>query len=305
MTLGVSDGSQISRDLATGLGGGLDYRACCVAAGMLASTQILMPQRTLRMPIKEMITPFFLNEPRPVIGEGWSEEPALNAVTIVTGPVTDAIAPVHLAIADFVAEGASQSDVAISIAGDCCASIPVLAGLQRAGRNPVLVWLDSHGDFNTWETSPSGFLGGMPLAMIAGRGEMSLMENVGAVAIPECDIYLCDARDLDPKEAEALTNSDVTVCSGLDMLLERLPDGADVYVHFDSDIIDSGEVPAQSYPVAGGPGAGEVEAFFAALAHKTNIVAASMSAWNPELDVEGRSGRIVRHCFQALLRRIG
>lgn len=257
------------------------------------------------MPIKEMITPFFLNEPRAVIGDGWGRDLTRNPATTATGPVQEAIAPVHDAIAQFVVECTSQSDVAVSIAGDCCASIPVLAGLQRTGCNPVLVWLDAHGDFNTRETSPSGFLGGMPLAMIAGRGDMRLMEKVGAVALRESDIYLCDARDLDPEEAEALKNSDVNVCSDLDKLLERLPAEADVYVHFDSDIIDSREVPAQSYPVANGPDASDVEAFFAALARKSNIVAASMSAWNPDLDDDGRSGRIVRRCFQALLQRIG
>lgn len=257
------------------------------------------------MPIREMITPLFLNEPRTVIGDGWGRTLTPNPATTVTGSVQEAIAPVHDAIAQFVAESTSQSDVAVSIAGDCCASIPVLAGLQRSGRHPVLVWLDAHGDFNTWETSPSGFLGGMPLAMIAGRGDLGLMEKVGAVALPENDIYLCDARDLDPEEAQALNNSDVNVCADLEELLRRLPAGADVYVHFDSDIIDSGEVPAQSYPVANGPGASEVEAFFAGLADKTKIVAASISAWNPALDDDGRSGRIVRGCFQALLRRIG
>lgn len=257
------------------------------------------------MAIRQIITPYFLNEPRPGIGEGWGNGLTLNPVTHAGGPVQEAIAPVHGAIAEFVAGCASQSIVAVSIAGDCCASIPVLAGLQRAERNPVLVWLDAHGDFNTWDTSPSGFLGGMPLAMIAGRGVTKLMENVGAASLSESDIYLCDARDLDPREAEALSSSDVNVCPDLDRLLDRLPVGADVYVHFDSDIIDSREVPAQSYPVPGGPAASEVETFFAALAHKTNVVAASVSAWHPERDEDGGSARIVRRCFLGLMQRIG
>lgn len=55
-------------------------------------------------------------------------------------------------------------------AGDCLAPIGVLAGLQRRGIDPILYWFDAHGDFNTWETIESKFLGGMPLAMITGRG---------------------------------------------------------------------------------------------------------------------------------------
>ena len=47
--------------------------------------------------------------------------------------------------------------------------LAVADSLRRAGVPPVLVWLDAHGDFNTPETTPSGFLGGMPLAMLVGR----------------------------------------------------------------------------------------------------------------------------------------
>ncbi len=59
-------------------------------------------------------------------------------------------------------------------AGDCVASLGVAAGLQRAGIEPSVAWLDAHGDFNTWETTPSGFMGGMPLAVLAGLGDQSI-----------------------------------------------------------------------------------------------------------------------------------
>src|SRR3979490_501693 len=63
--------------------------------------------------------------------------------------------------------------------GDCTASLGVVAGLQARGVDPAVIWLDAHGDFNTWETTPSGFLGGMPLAMLAGLGEQTIVEAVG------------------------------------------------------------------------------------------------------------------------------
>jgi arginase len=49
----------------------------------------------------------------------------------------------------------------------------VLAGLQRAGLEPMVVWLDAHGDFNTDETTITGYVAGMPIAMITGRGNQS------------------------------------------------------------------------------------------------------------------------------------
>jgi hypothetical protein len=54
----------------------------------------------------------------------------------------------------------------------------VIAGLQRAGRDPRLVWLDAHGDFNTEASSPSGYLGGLPLALAVGGARL---DNRGGV----------------------------------------------------------------------------------------------------------------------------
>ncbi|UCG22756.1 MAG: arginase family protein [Chloroflexota bacterium] len=102
---------------------------------------------------------------------------------------------------DAVAEAASQGNRPVSIAGDCCTSLAVFAGLQNAGLEPNLIWFDAHGDFNSWETTPSGFLGGMPLAMLVDRGEQTLSQSVGLQRVPEVDVLLTDARDLDPRRA--------------------------------------------------------------------------------------------------------
>ena len=58
------------------------------------------------------------------------------------------------------------------VLGDSTTSLGVLAGMQRPGRHVGIVWVDAHGDFNTEATTPSGYLGGMPLvALIGGRAE--------------------------------------------------------------------------------------------------------------------------------------
>ena len=79
----------------------------------------------------------------------------------------------HKEIAKHVSAALTGGSLPVSIAGDCCTAIGVMAGLQKARIQPLFIWFDAHGDFNTWETTPSGFLGGMPLAMIAGMGEQS------------------------------------------------------------------------------------------------------------------------------------
>ena len=84
--------------------------------------------------------------------------------------------------------------------GDCTFSIGVLAGLQREFSELTLVWFDAHGDFNTPQTTPSGFIGRMPLAMPCGRGEQTIVEGGRARVEPEANVILADAHDLDPGE---------------------------------------------------------------------------------------------------------
>ena len=97
----------------------------------------------------------------------------------------------------------------VVVAGDCVAVIGVLAGLQRMGIDPTVIWFDAHGDFHTWETTASGFIGGMPLAMITGRGEQTVVAAAGLRPLSDESVVLVDGRDLDPGEAEALAASGV------------------------------------------------------------------------------------------------
>ncbi len=59
----------------------------------------------------------------------------------------------------------------IILSGNCCSSIGTVAGLRRRGPGSDdlgLLWFDAHGDYNTPETSGSGYFDGMALAVITG-----------------------------------------------------------------------------------------------------------------------------------------
>ena len=79
-----------------------------------------------------------------------------------------------------------------------------------------------------------------------------------------------------------------------------LPEGP-LYVHFDTDILTSGEVPAQNYPVADGPTAELLGAVFEHLAESGRVVAASLSSWNPDLDRDRASEAICLAVYRRLL----
>jgi len=251
-----------------------------------------------------ILSPSFLSEAVPELESlakpGWF----INNPSLPNAGRQYRMSAIHKLIADFVAETVSENESPVSIAGDCCTAIGVLAGLQRAGIDPNLIWFDAHGDFNTWETSPSGFLGGMPLAMIVGKGEQTMPEAVGLRALPESQVILTDARDLDSGERELLTESKVIHLNKSETLLENpLPDGP-IYVHFDTDIVSLKESPAQNYPAQGGPAAAIIKSVFSRLAQSGQVIAVSLSSWNPKLDKGKKSETVSMSLLQTLVGQV-
>ena len=188
----------------------------------------------------------------------------------------------------------------VVFAGDCVAAIGVLAGLQRAGIDPTLVWFDAHGDFHTWQTTQSGFLGGMPLAMIVGRGEQTIVDGAALAPLDERRVVLVGARDLDPGEDEAVAASAMTVLSMADVIRLDPPPGA-LHVHVDLDVVDPREMPAHNYPAPGGPSLREMQGALAHLAATGRVAAVSFSTWNPALPGADRAAAAAGELTSAIL----
>lgn len=229
-----------------------------------------------------ILSPYYIDKPAEHLKRfakaGWQ----INEVDLpdTTNP-QDKASAVHKGIADKVEAALKEGKRPISVAGDCCATIPVYAGLQRAGLEPSFLWLDSHGDFNTWETTPSGFLGGMPLAMMAGLGEQRMPDAVGLKTIPVEKIILADGRDLDPGEQKLVESAKIKHIKSFEELKTYLFNGP-VYLHFDVDVLHLDDLPAVNYPAKGGPHASEVAEVFRVLKDRLELVALSctIGVWN-------------------------
>jgi arginase family enzyme len=138
----------------------------------------------------------------------------------------------------------------ILTAGHCSIAMTTLPTVARHRPDAKILWLDAHGDFNTPQTTESGFLGGMPLAAACGLWDAGLGD--GTVA-PE-RVVLCGVRDLDRGERELLERSGATVIGPtLETLvyLQNALDGAPTYVHLDCDVLDPEVMPAE-FPAPGG-----------------------------------------------------
>jgi arginase len=192
----------------------------------------------------------------------------------------DPITAVNRALADAVA--AHRDAFPIIFASDCTSALGAVKGSSAAGALGV-VWFDAHGDFNTPETSPSGFIGGMPLAMLVGRGRQDLMAGVDLSPLREADVILADARDLDPGERIALQNSAVRHLPDLrDLLSAPLPDKP-LYIHLDVDVVNPADMPAMSYTAPGGPSLDETAAALRRVARDGHPVGLLLGLWNGAL----------------------
>jgi arginase len=123
------------------------------------------------------------------------------------------------------------------ISGDCSIALTTLAAVHRHRPDARVLWLDTHADFNTPETTKGDFLGGMALAGACGLWDAGLAEP-----FPADRVVLAGVGDLDPAERENLEGTGATVIgAGLDTLVavQNALDAAPVYVHFDSDVLES------------------------------------------------------------------
>lgn len=197
-------------------------------------------------------------------------------------------------IGSLISENSKNEYFTIGLLDNCTDLLGMLAGLQNmkpeknptakdfrslqntglAGNKPLrigLVWIDAHADFNIPETSLSGMLGGMPVAIAAGMCLTRLRLKTGLdPALPTKYIVMTCLRDVDPLEQELLDRSQCEMISVNDIRtltgnvysqIERLSELTDlIYVHVDMDVLDPSEVSGHPLTAPEGPTSKELAA---------------------------------------------
>lgn len=197
-------------------------------------------------------------------------------------------------VADAVRQARSAGALPLILAGNCATAMGTLAGLSDA--EPGVVWLDAHADLNTPETTRSGFLDGMALAIATGRCWEQMAATIpGFRPIPDDNVCLIGTRDFDPAELKLLRRSEITVLSAADYL-EELPGTLKslrthtnaVYLHIDLDVLDPSEGRANAFAADYGLSVREVLYVIQTIRRKIPIAAVALTAYDPSCDAADR-----------------
>ncbi len=215
------------------------------------------------------------------------------------------IAQVNQKLYPLVAQAIQEGVIPLTIGGDHSLGIGTLAGCSASGKELGVIWFDTHGDYNSMETTSSGNIHGMPLAVSNGIGVEGLTGIGGSQRkIREENTVIIGARELDPQEGEALRKSKITVftMSDIDRMgmeevvkrgLEIANRGTDgVHISFDLDVLDPSEAPGVGTPVQGGMTYREAHLAMEMVAECKCLLSMDVVEVNPILDVQNKTAEL-------------
>ncbi|WP_347942385.1 arginase [Peribacillus simplex] len=200
------------------------------------------------------------------------------------------------------------------LGGDHSIAIGTLAGLAKHSENLGVIWYDAHGDLNTAETSPSGNIHGMSLAVSLGLGHPALT-NIGGYSpkVKPENIVIIGARSLDQGEKELIREKGIKVYTmheidrmGMTKVMEEsiayLKERTDlVHLSLDLDGLDPDDAPGVGTPVMGGISYRESHLAMEMLAEANIITSAEFVEINPILDEHNKTAEVAVALMGSLL----
>jgi len=188
------------------------------------------------------------------------------------------------------------------IGGDHAMSIGTFAGIARAGRRPGVIWIDAHGDINTPDTTPSGNIHGMPLAVASGLAGEPFPKDLRETIDGKHTVLLA-IRSIDADERGNIARAGVTAITmseidrnGIATAVERAigvaSHGVGIHVSLDMDSIDPEEAPGVGTPVRGGLTYREAQLAMEMLAASGKLRSLEIAEVNPILDEENKTAAL-------------
>ena len=206
----------------------------------------------------------------------------------------------YRSLAEHIAEARRDGKFPLVLSGNCGATLGAIAGAdaERLG----VIWFDTHGEFNTPETTTSGFLDGMGIAVATGQCWTMLAASIPNFRpIPGSSFLLVGGHDFDRGERERLEKAGVVVVdadtisqSGVqEALSSAMPgDAEEIHLHLDLDVLNPTEAPANGFVTENaGLSVSELSEAIAVIKEKLNITSATIASFDPAYDTQGKTLR--------------
>ena len=214
----------------------------------------------------------------------------------------------------------TEGNLPIMLGGDHAMSIGSIAAVARfcAQRKKKLcmIWIDAHSDFNTSDTSPTGNIHGMPVAVAAGLGPQELLSighNIPMVEAP--DIYQVGIRSVDCKEKQLVMDAGVAVYDmrcideiGMREAMSRILTDVrekDAYIHvsFDVDSLDPTIAPGVGTTIPGGLTYREAQLCMEMIHDSGRMISLDLMEINPALDFQNSTAKLAIELTASLFGR--
>lgn len=207
------------------------------------------------------------------------------------------VARINQLLCKEVDDAMKDGELPVVLGGDHSIAIGTIFGVLKSKKNLGVIWFDAHGDINTSETSPSGNIHGMPVAVLMGIGSPELTKiGGGETFLKRENIVYVGSRDLDTEERKAMKEQGIKVFTmyeiddmGIKKVMEEAiriaGDGTDgIHVSFDMDAMDPDVAPGTGTKVPGGMGYRETHYALEMIAKSEKLVSVELVEVNPLLD---------------------
>jgi arginase len=205
-------------------------------------------------------------------------------------------------LATLVADIVRAGNIPLVLGGDHSMTIGTLAGLARAGKRPGVIYIDAHPDINTPDTSPSGNVHGMPLAVAFGLAREPFPPALCGTADGAQGVVIA-IRDVDPGERSNITKAGVTALTmadidrlgmgpAMDRAISVAGKGDGIHLSFDMDALDPNEAPGVGTPVRGGLTYREAQLAMEMIAASGKLRSIEIAEVNPVLDQGNRTAAL-------------
>ncbi len=176
----------------------------------------------------------------------------------------------------------NTGSLSVIICGSCSvAALGALCGL--GGEDTGVLWMDSHADLNTPETTLSGLFDGMAASIVIGEAWQAMaLDIAGLTPASRRNLCLYGARALDAAERFFIDDEAIPVVSDADGAVSALQHCGQAYIHMDMDVHNAAHFRANIYAASGGPSPDDVRQHLSQIGAALPVAALSVTGLDPE-----------------------